>query len=110
MGMDGFEGEAERAAAEIDMADSQRAGREPLGQLQARASDSEEIAGAAEQQGFALDREAQRHTDAEPDIFLQPRGAGKALGGMNDLRKSVALRANPGPDLTAACCIFGLSR
>jgi hypothetical protein len=99
------------------MADGQRARREPFRQRQAQRANTfkaktlkaktQEVAGAMEEQRLVLDRQAERHADAAADIFLEPGRAGKSLGRMNDLRKTPAARADTGPDLPAACGIFG---
>src|SRR5215475_11859562 len=105
--MDDLEREAERAAAEVGVADRERTGREPFRNWPAKPPEPEEIAGAAEVQPFMLDRQAQRHADAEADIFLEARRARESLGGVNDLRKAVAARADARPDLAAPCGVLG---
>src|SRR6266568_4033856 len=105
--MNDLEREVERAAAEIGMGYGEIAGREPHGQRQSERPDLQGIADAAKHQRFVLDGDTQRHADAVADIFLEPGRPGKALGGMDDLRKAVAARADTGPDLAAARRILG---
>src|SRR5256884_9638415 len=94
--------EAERAAAEIGMGYGEIAGRQPHGQRQSERPDLQGIADAAKHQGFVLDRYKQRHADAVADIFFEPGRPGETFRRVNDLRKTVAARADAGPDLAAA--------
>src|SRR5215204_697095 len=105
--MNDLEREAEYAAAEIGMGHREIAGREPWRQRQSQRSDLQGIADAAKHQRFVLNRYSQRHADAVADIFFEPGRPGKALGGMDDLRKAVAARADAGPYLAAARRILG---
>src|SRR6202035_4100716 len=70
-------------------------------------AEAHEITCAAEQQRLAFDRKAERHADAETDIFLEPGRTREALGGMDNLRKAAPARANPRPDLSAARGVLG---
>src|ERR1700757_4746277 len=101
-GMHEVKRETEGAVAEVGMAHRQPTRRKPLRKRPAQRSDADEIAGRAKHQRFMLDRQAQAHAEAEADIFLKSAWTRKTLGGMNDLRKSVAARANARPDLAAA--------
>src|SRR3989442_8073155 len=105
--MNDLQHEAERAAAEMGMGHREIAGREPPWQRQPERPDLERIADTAEYQRLVLDGDTQRHADAVADIFFEASRAGKALGGMDHLRKAVAARADTGPDLAAARRILG---
>src|SRR6266478_5839032 len=105
--MDEIERETEFTAAEIRMGHGEIAGREPLRQRQSQPPDLKGITGAVKLQRLFRDANAQRHADAEPDIFLKARRPCEAFCGMNDLRKAVLARADAGPDLAAAHSILG---
>src|SRR5258708_3137914 len=105
--MDDLERETKHAAAEIGMGNGEIAGRQPRRQRQPQPPDLQGVTDAAKYQRFVLDRDAQRHADAAADIFLEPGWALETFCGVNYLRKSVAARADAGPDLAAARGILG---
>jgi hypothetical protein len=105
--MDDLERETESAAAEIGMSNREVAGRQLFRQRQPEATDPQRVARAAKAQRLIRNRYKQRHGDAEADILLKAGRTGKALGGVDHLRKTIPARADAGPDLAAARGIFG---
>src|SRR3954449_5821648 len=105
--MNDIEGKAEGALAEIAVCHREFARRQPSRQGNPQAPKLEPVAGTAKRQRLVLDRDAERHRDAEADIFFQPGRAGKTFGGMDHLRKAALARADAGPGLAAASGVFG---
>ena len=50
--------------------------------------------------------DAKRHSETSPEMFLESGRSAKALGAMNDLRKTAGPGVDAGPALTAAPKIF----
>src|SRR5688500_8339974 len=98
--------EGEPAVIAVDMADPQRAGREPARQLQPQPQGREEIMIADEVQRPALDLEPQRDADAAADMFLEAGRPAEALAGPDHLRKAPPPAVEPGPILPAAAPIL----
>src|SRR5262249_18896835 len=69
--------------------------------------DLEEIVRAAEDQCCIHDADGERHADAEANVLLKTRCAGKALARMDDLRKTARTRIEPGPGLAPGREVFG---
>src|SRR5262249_59074100 len=73
---------------------------------QAPTEQLEEIVLAAENQCAFAGVDRQCHADAAADIFLKASRTGEALARMDDLRKSLSARIEPGPVLAATDRVF----
>src|SRR6185437_2705274 len=87
-----LERELETAVAAFGVGHRHLARREPTRQAQPPAEDLEKIVVAAEHQHAVMCADAERHAEATAEILLDTGRTGEALGGMDDLRKTVAPR------------------
>src|SRR3989344_9285319 len=105
-GVRDLEVEGEAPAAEMLVRDHRLAGRDPAGEAQPQAAGLPEIMVGGEDQRVGLGAHGQRHAEAAPDMLLQPRRPGEALGAVAHLRAARLSAVEARPKLSAAAAVL----
>src|SRR4051812_27108278 len=105
--MDNVERERELALAALGVGNRDSARCRPMWQSEAQPGDVDEVEVAQKQQHAIAHANVEHHADAATDVLLEARRPTEAFGRMHDLRKILAARIEPRPDLSIGRHVLG---